>query len=777
MDETQKYEPRKGVVPATADVESDSTDVVPAQTDVVMLDSGGDSWDAMVPYMESFLEAWENGEGEPSIAEHLPDEPAVLRRLTLVELLKIDLEFRYRGDRDKRRLEDYLNEFEELRNQDGPPADLIYEEYHLRRDSGESVTGEQYLSRYPKRAAELGQLLAIESPEATTSLLKRSHVDVQPGERLGDFELVLILGKGAFGSVFLARQVSMQRLVALKVSSDHGSEPQTLAQLDHPYIVRVFDQHDLPERKLRLMYLQYVAGGALDAVLKRAKAIPAQHRNGRIVIGALEEQFERTGGIVQLDESTRNRLRELSWPELVCRWGAQLAEALDYAHSHGVLHRDVKPANVLLAADGSPKLADFNVSYASEVEGVTAGAFFGGSLAYMSPEQLEAFDPRHGRLPDELDGRADIYSLAVLLWELLFGERPFPNERMFESLSDTLDGLQSSRAIRVDDSRDPSDGELTQRLRVILSRAMAPNRDQRPASGAALAQELWLSLQPRAAKLLEKPLKGMRRWCARHAVLTVALATLIPNMLAGAFNLAYNWRMIVTHIPGADDVFLRVQTVINLTAFPLGIGLVMWYMWSMARRLRAVVDGGGDLEKQASAEGSAASESRIRALRLGRFVAWVDVGLWGVAGVVYPIALNMLTTGMNATDYVHFFVSLVYCGLIAAVIPYLLVCFLAFRIFCPAQYERLGIDEREHREMNLAGRRAGWFLLVAGALPALGLFALVITSISMDRQSVMAQLVLSIAGVVGFALAFYLYRVIQQDLAALTGALETSDKQ
>ena len=83
-----------------------------------------------------------------------------------------------------------------------------------------------------------------------------------------------------------------------------------------------------------------------------------------------------------------------------------------------MLHRDVKPANVLLTAEPSPKLADFNISFSDKVDGATPAAYFGGSLAYMSPEQLEACNPAHARSADELDGRSDLYSLGMVLWEL-----------------------------------------------------------------------------------------------------------------------------------------------------------------------------------------------------------------------------------------------------------------------------------------------------------------------------------------------------------------------
>ena len=743
---------------------------VSAETSSLALDAGADSWDAITPFMESFLDVWEAGESEPSIPDHLPHEPPVLRRLAWVELVKIDLEYRYRGDRPKKRLDEYLEECPEVRDGEGPPADLIFEEYHLRRESGEQVNTIEYMDRYPNRREELERLLAMDSPVATTSLCRQAHVEVEAGERLGDFELMLPLGKGAFGSVFLARQVSMQRLVALKVSSDHGSEPQTLAQLDHPYIVRVFDQYDMPERQLRMMYLQFVPGGTLEGVLKRAKGCFHEDRDGRLIVAALEQQFEQTGGIAQLDETTRARLQDMSWPDLVCRWGAQLAEALDYAHSHNVLHRDVKPANVLLAADGTPKLADFNVSFSSELTGVTAGAFFGGSLAYMSPEQLEAFDPRHERQPDDLDGRGDLYSLALLLWELLAGERPFASEAMFENWSDTLDALRTSRSRGTCLDQFSSSDELTQRLAAILARCMEPEREKRFANGGELARALWLCLQPRAARLLQKPLTGWRGWCGRNAILAVALMVLLPNILAGIFNLFYNDLEIIRHFPDARSVFMRVQTGINLIAFPLGMGLVIAHIWPLARRLKRQ-----PADEKSGSLPLGEAECQIRSLRLGYFVAWVVVSLWAIAGVVYPVALNIFSVDLGLKEYLHFFGSLVYCGVMAAVFPYLIVSLATLRVFYPSLIEDLSVDDSQRPELDAVGRRASLFLLLAGAMPALGILTLVLLSLFTDSRNVMPQLVLSIVGVVGFGLAFLLYREVQQDREALTRALWKSD--
>ena len=265
------------------------------------------------------------------------------------------------------------------------------------------------------------------------------------GGAIDDFDLFALLGKGAFARVVLARQRSMQRLVALKVSGESGAEPQTLAQLDHPHIVRVFDQRSMPERGLRLLYMQYVSGGTLQSVLDVLRRTPAAERDGNMLLRAVDEAVAQRGESPPAGSALRDRLAAGTWPEAVCWLGARLAEALAYAHRQGVLHRDVKPANVLLTSEASPKLADFNVSFSCKLDGANPAAFFGGSLAYMSPEQLEAFNPAHDRDPADLDGRADLYSLCVVLWELLAGRRPFRDDALGEDWGKMLARMTEQR--------------------------------------------------------------------------------------------------------------------------------------------------------------------------------------------------------------------------------------------------------------------------------------------------------------------------------------------
>ncbi len=402
--------------------------------------------------------------------------------MVLVELVKLDLAYRMGKPELHKSLDRYLEEFPELRAASGPPCDLVYEEFHLRRQAGESVSPDEYYDRFPESADRLRRVLAGESATKTTTVTRClvPQADLSMEQRIDDFDLLAPLGRGAFASVYLARQRSLGRLVALKVSDNRGLEPQTLAQLDHPNIVRVYDQRLLPERHLRLLYMQYVAGGTLQSVVDRVRHVPAALRRGQLLLDVIDASLQARGESPPTDSRTRLRLTGMSWPEAVCWLGARLGEALDYAHHRGVLHRDIKPANVLLGADASPKLADFNISYCSKVQGATPVAYFGGSLSYMSPEQLEAFNPEHDRRPDDLDGRSDLYALATLLWELLTGARPFPEVSGSALSNATLDEMVDLRRRGVPESalaRVPAD--CPPGMVEVLLKCLAVERDDR----------------------------------------------------------------------------------------------------------------------------------------------------------------------------------------------------------------------------------------------------------------------------------------------------------
>jgi hypothetical protein len=306
-------------------------------------------------------------------------DPPVLRKLTLIELIKVDLELRWKENFPKR-IEDYVAEFPELDSETGPPADLDLRGVP-RPPRGRRRRGRHGLLRTFPAAGEPAAAAAGDRRSqgaSASALYPRASV---PEFEAGDDDRRLpdplpVLGKGSFASVYLAQQKSMQRRVALKVSPHKGQEPQTLAQLDHPCIVRVFDQRQVAAQRLRLLYMEFAPSGTLADVVKLVQQNPAPARSGQILVLAATQAMMKAGVPPLSIAAWPKEIASAPWSQVVCRIGAKLAEALEYAHGRGILHRDIKPANVLIGADGWPKLADFNISFCSKIEGRFASGLF-----------------------------------------------------------------------------------------------------------------------------------------------------------------------------------------------------------------------------------------------------------------------------------------------------------------------------------------------------------------------------------------------------------------
>ncbi|MCP4171845.1 MAG: serine/threonine protein kinase [Fuerstiella sp.] len=717
-------------------------------------------WEALAVHVEAFLEAWESAVKPPEMAVHLPEPPGTLRRMVLIELIKVDLEYRYGSDREKLSLESYQSQFPDLNEPDGMPVDLIYEEYHVRRTAGETVDVNDCLARFPAQSEAIIRMFKLHSPTVSMSLSGQQPTkSFEPGDRIDDFYLMSSLGSGAFGSVFLARQESMQRMVALKVSADKGAEAQTLAQLDHPNIVRVYDQTRLPDQNLRLLYMQFAAGGTLQAVVRAAKV--ADVRNGQIVADCVADALDATGVLSSQSISLKDGMAQKPWPQVVCQFGVELAKALHYAHGQGILHRDVKPANVLLDANGTAKLADFNISFSSKLEGSGPAAYFGGSLAYMSPEQLDACDPGNPTQPTDLDGRADVFSLGVLLWELTYGQRPFNDEAAVGNWCETLASMAALRRTQLPvplSSADP----VQQCLLSVLQRCLAPEPNHRYQSGNELALDLGLCLQPRVARLLQQSERGLAGWALNWPATAAICAAIVPNALAALFNFKYNFAEIIERLPEAKDAFDNVQLTINSIAFPLAIALCIWFARPLMKALRRVRD-----ERLRAPDVSA----RRRALRLGRFAALLGIAEWGIAGLAYPISLHVITGGLDAIWYAHFFASLLICGMVAAAYPFFLLSVLAIRSFFPALLRGDTLTAGDEAELHMLSERSTWLLYFAGGVPAAGIMLLLLTNDNMaGANSAFALTILSALGAVGFAFALSIARSLQNDIEALQEA-------
>ncbi|MFJ2835488.1 MULTISPECIES: serine/threonine-protein kinase [Nocardia] len=783
--------------------------------------SAGPATNVRADMVEAFAAAWGSTGRPPDISEFLPDA-MTLRRQALHALIRVDLRHRWLQHAGetvaRKRLADYCAEFPELARTT-LPAGLVFEEFVIRRHSGERVDPRDCLREYPDQAPSLRGLLntdeleqsthrtddpdptvnqppasrrttQVTTPEldltatATAAATAAATADasgpgrfepldrIEIGQRIGDFELLTGLGAGAFARVFLARQTSMQRLVAVKISADRGTEPQTLAQLDHDYIVRVFDQQLLDTdsapsaaRRLRLLYMQFLPGGTLLGLLRWVRATPPEERSGKLLLDAVDTAMEEKGEIRPTDSSVRTELADLTWPETVAWLGRRLAEALDYAAAHGVLHRDVKPANVLLTAEGVPKLADFNISFSRTVAGTSPVSYFGGSLSYMSPEQLEACHPGLGRSAADLDTRADIYSLGVVLWELLTGAKPFDDstaEAAGGGDETTLEAMLERRTGGVDAAAlDRVPANCPAALRRVLLTCLEPDRSRRWPDGAVLAKQFDLCLDERARDLVDPPPKSWRMMLRRLPLLVMVIAIGIPNALASWYNIVHNQTLVVSRLSEtAQQSFVVITAGVNLVFFPAGTVLLIY----LARFVLSVPRG---MRHGKRYDPATLRRTRHDTLRLGDRAVVVAFSLWALSGITFPIALRLASGDVPAHAVIHFLASLLVCGAIAVAYPFFLVTFYLVRCIYPIFLRHGEISTDDAIWLRALSRRCTWYLAVAASVPLLAVAGVTFLPPTDITQVIVAVRVLCVGGIVAFVGSYLLFRQLEADLAAL----------
>jgi serine/threonine protein kinase/lipoprotein NlpI len=276
---------------------------------------------------------------------------------------------------------------------------------------------EDYESNSPTSALGFhGRMEKARSDTGTGPSSSHESCFPAPGEQFLHFHLVEELGWGAFGRVYLARQESLaNRLVVLKLSTLACGEPQKLARLQHANIVPVYSVHAL--ERIEAICMPYLGRVTLHHVIASAGSGQRPTNGRELLIDLLRNRDE--GNASPLPELFES-LGRMSLVE-ACLWlGAQLAAGLGHAHRRGILHRDLKPANVLITSDAVPMLLDFNVS--SDAGRHSASERIGGTFPYMAPEHLQAFDGAFA----PVDECSDLYSLGVILFQLLTGRLPHP---------------------------------------------------------------------------------------------------------------------------------------------------------------------------------------------------------------------------------------------------------------------------------------------------------------------------------------------------------------
>lgn len=344
-------------------------------------------------------------------------------------------------------------------------------------------------------------------------------------ERIGPYKLIRRLGHGGQGVVWLAEQERPRRKIALKVIHDHQiwtngirrfkREVELTAALDHAGVCPIFEVGQT-NRNQHYVAMRYVEGASL-AELYAGK--PMSHDATVVLAG--EDRPAPSHDDSRATPSTRDEVQQLL--HLI----AEVADVLEHAHQRGVIHRDIKPGNIMVDKDGKPVVLDFGMArdLNEDHQGMT-GRDTLGTMPYMSPEQ---------RLrTSAVDQRADVWSLGVTLYEGLTGTRPFTGETESQ-LENAVTTKPHARASLVN-------GSLPRDLDAVLDMALAKDRDNRYQSASALAEDLRRIIRKEPVQARRTPkLRLALYWVRRHPALTAGLIA-IMTMLASA-ALAAHYRL------------------------------------------------------------------------------------------------------------------------------------------------------------------------------------------------------------------------------------------
>jgi WD40 repeat protein/tRNA A-37 threonylcarbamoyl transferase component Bud32 len=417
----------------------------------------------------------------------------------------------------------------------------VLADYMERLDRGEAVDREQLLARYPELAEPLQSYFAAgdelerrDRPgpqgaptEGQFGARFGSEAAQAPGTRVGDYELLQQIGQGGMGVIYKARQRSLQRLVALKmIRTDRlaspadrlrfHSEAEAVASLDHPHIVPIYEvgTHDgQPFFSMKL-----VEGGSLAGHLPGLVADP---RAGAALLAAV-------------------------------------ARAVHYAHQRGLLHRDLKPGNILLDEQGRPHVSDFGLAKRlgprPGQSSLTEPGAIVGTPNYMAPEQAAS---RGG-----VSTATDVYALGAILYELLTGRPPFDGETTLDTLRQLLEqDPVPPRSLNRRVDRD---------LETVCLKCLRKEPHQRYRSAEALADDLerWLRGEPIRARPISRPERALK-WARRRPHLAALAGLLVLAVVAGFAGVCWQWRRADRAYHQAADLAEAQRRTAYARAIPL----------------------------------------------------------------------------------------------------------------------------------------------------------------------------------------------------------------
>lgn len=418
-------------------------------------------------------------------------------------------------------------------------ADFL-EQYAISVERGEPISHTDLVQQHPqlqgcldRMMADINALCRIPHEHKSNTMGAFHTGSVAKGTMLGDFEILREIGRGGMGVVYLAQQQSLQRLVALKILpfaaildpnqvARFQTEAQAAASLHHPNIVPVYSVGC--ERGLYYYSMQYIDGQTMEAFL-----VSLKHGN------ALESSWidstsgnsnaERGDSVPNAVRSTRRTLRSGNYIRQVARKMADVARALDFAHSRGIIHRDIKPSNLMVDRAGNLWLTDFGLARIQDGQSVTIDGDLVGTLRYMSPEQA------NGKT-HLVDHRADIYSFGITLYEILTLRSAYDGADRCSVLA----AIQRAKPIplRLINPSIPMD------LETIIAKCMSTEKDERYATAGALADDLhrFLNHEPIAARR-PSVFDRFGKWALRKKKWVAATALAVLMLAFGSMSFAF----------------------------------------------------------------------------------------------------------------------------------------------------------------------------------------------------------------------------------------------
>ena len=405
------------------------------------------------------------------------------------------------GDEGMARLERAVDVFMQWQDADG---------------DADRPTFEELLDGHP----DLRDILAPMGDETTQAAPPAPAGAPLDGRKLGEFRLEREVGRGGMGVVYEARQVSLNRRVALKVLPAHLTlhpraiarfkrEALTAARLKHPGIVPVLAVGE--EQDLHYFAMEFIEGASLDQVLERLR------REGGLAAASGRTISSCVTGAADGDPASSHW--RSGFIDTMAGIALQVAEALAHAHAADVVHRDVKPSNIMVRADGSAVLTDFGLAREIGLPGVTVTGEFAGTPAYVAPEQARGEK-------DAIGPGSDVFSLGACLYELLTLQRAFAAGTAQKVLEQ----------IEHHDPREPTrlNPQIPADLAAIVMKALEKEPRDRYRSGAELAADLraFLDLKPVRARRTGRGAR-LRRWIRREPALAAAIGGLLVVLTAG----------------------------------------------------------------------------------------------------------------------------------------------------------------------------------------------------------------------------------------------------